>query len=291
LLGKVKAIGEKTVGIREFHLTGVYAPEVLIEKIIPPALPAPYLSRGRLLCAVSDSLSGGAATIISGRAGTGKTALATEFALSAERPVAWYKVDAAEGDVSAFFRYLIESIARQRPGFGEQAALLGDRPCGIEDVPLMVESLVNELLQSEEPLMLILDDLHRVYDEAWVAPFFRRLLPLLPREVHAILIGRGLPPTPLWRLRSKQALRIIEEPALGLTLGEAEDLFSLYSLPAEAARAAWEKTRGRVGPFVETVRSEAGTGAVLSTRDCGHRRSKHLSLIKGFAPLTTVGQD
>lgn len=275
------------MGIRELNMTSVSpSTHLLAEKIVPPALPARYLSRGRLLCAVTESLTSGSATIISGRAGTGKTALAVEFARSAGRATAWYKVDAADGDLSAFFKYLVESIASQRPGFGEQMTALGNESSGAEDVPLMVESLVNELLQRDEPLLIVLDDLHLVYDEEWVAPFFRRLLPLLPAEVHVILIGRGLPPTPLWRMRSKQALRVIEESALSFTLREAEELSNLYSLPAETALAAWAETRGRVGPFVEKVRAAAGLSMAEAFSASGreHRQTRHLSLIRGFAP-------
>lgn len=275
------------MGIRELNMASVSpSTNFLAEKIVPPALPARYLSRGRLLCAVTESLTSGSATIISGRAGTGKTALAVEFARSAGRATAWYKVDAADGDLSVFFKYLVESIASQRPGFGEEMTVLGNESCGAEDVPLMVESLVNELLQRDEPLLIILDDLHLVYDEEWVAPFFRRLLPLLPTEVHVILIGRGLPPTPLWRMRSKQALRVIEESALSFTLREAEELSNLYGLHAEAALAAWAETWGRVGSFVEKARAAAGLSMVegFSARGREHRQTKHLSLIRGFAP-------
>jgi LuxR family transcriptional regulator, maltose regulon positive regulatory protein len=268
-------------------MTNVFpSTHLLAEKITPPPLPGRYLSRGRLLCAVAESLSGCSATIISGRAGTGKTSLAVEFARSAGRPTAWYKVDAADGDLSAFFKYLVESIGGQRPGFGEQMTVLGGEEYGAEDVPLLVENLVNELLQREEPLLIVLDDLHLVYDEEWVAPFFRRLLPLLPREVHVILIGRGLPPTPLWRMRSKQALRVIEESALAFTLGEAEHLSDLYGLPAETTLAAWAETWGRVGAYVEKARAAAGLNmaAGLQAVGRGYRQARRLSLIKGFAP-------
>ncbi|HUQ33140.1 MAG TPA: AAA family ATPase [Pyrinomonadaceae bacterium] len=274
------------MGIRELNTTSVSpSPHILYEKVTPPALPARYLSRGRLLCAVTESLSCGSATIISGRAGTGKTSLAVEFSRSAGRVTAWYKVDAADGDLSVFFKYLVESIAGQRLGFGEQMAVLGTESFGAEDVPLMVESFVNELLQRDEPLLIVLDDLHLVYDEAWVAPFFRRLLPLLPREVHVMLIGRGLPPTPLWRMRSKQALRVIEESALAFTLREAEDWSDRYGLPSEAMLAAWAETKGRVGPFVEKARAAAGldAGDCLFARGREHRQAKHLSLVRRFA--------
>jgi ATP/maltotriose-dependent transcriptional regulator MalT len=59
-------------------------------------------------------------TIISGRAGTGKTSLALDFAQKCNRPVAWYKIDAPDADPQIFFNYLIGSIQAHRPGFGRR---------------------------------------------------------------------------------------------------------------------------------------------------------------------------
>ena len=80
------------------------------------------------------------------------------------------------------------------------------------------------------PLLMVIDDLHLIYDAGWVVPFFRRLLPLLPPEAHMLIIGRSLPPTPVWRMRSKQTLCLVEEAALAFTSQEAADLFAGYGL-------------------------------------------------------------
>jgi LuxR family maltose regulon positive regulatory protein len=256
---------------------------LLAGKIVPPALPHPCLSRERLLKDLTESLVCCSATVIGGRAGTGKTTLAADFARTAGRRVAWFKVEAPDGDLSVFFRYLCESIAARRPGFGEQTTLrLGDS-LGLEDVPLLVEYFVYELLQTEEPLLVVIDDLHLVYDESWVVPFFGRLLPLLPREVHLILVGRGLPPAPLWRMRSKQTLRVIEEPALAFTLQEACGLFNLYDCTAERAAYAWKETRGRAGLLAERARAGGAHGAAAArAARVGEGRAPHrLRLVSG----------
>jgi LuxR family maltose regulon positive regulatory protein len=96
-----------------------------------------------------------------------------------------------------------------------------------------------------EPLLLVIDDLHLIYDAPWVVPFFRRLLPLLPPEAHMLIIGRSLPPTPVWRMRSKQTLCLVEEAALAFTPEEAEELFAGYGLARREARRAVEQTGGR----------------------------------------------
>ena len=60
-----------------------------------------------------------------------------------------------------------------------------------------------------------------------------------------LLIGRSLPPTPVWRMRSKQTLCLIEEDALAFNAQEAADLFDGYGLRGREARAALEQTQGR----------------------------------------------
>ena len=68
------------------------------EKIaVPDAFPR--VSRMRLLKLLAENVVCCNATIVNGRAGTGKTTLAADFARQAGRAVAWYKVDAADSDL------------------------------------------------------------------------------------------------------------------------------------------------------------------------------------------------
>ena len=73
-----------------------------------------------------------------------------------------------------------------------------------------------------------------------------------------LLIGRSLPPTPVWRMRSKQTLCLIEEAALAFTPREAADLFAGYGLAARDARAALEQTGGRAAALDEMARRVSG---------------------------------
>ncbi|HEX8721715.1 MAG TPA: AAA family ATPase [Pyrinomonadaceae bacterium] len=237
--------------------------QVIPEKITPPE-ELPRVSRERLLRTLRESLEGCNSTVIAARAGTGKTMLASDFARRCGRRVAWYKLDAPDSELPVFLRHLCASIASVRPGFGRRALeRLGDG-AGTDDVPLAVESLVYELLESGEPLLLVVDDLHLVYDAEWMVPFFRRLLPLLPPEVHVMLLGRSLPPTPLWRMRSKQTLCVLDESALAFTLEEARALYASYGLAAERAEPAAAETRGRAATL--DARARAGEPAEETAR-------------------------
>jgi ATP/maltotriose-dependent transcriptional regulator MalT len=75
--------------------------------------------------------------------------------------------------------------------------------------------------------VLVIDDLHLIYDADWIVPFFHRLLLLLPAKTHMLILGRSLPPEPIWRLRSKQRLFVITEQMLALVIMELGQSISI----------------------------------------------------------------
>ena len=254
------------------------------DKITPPP-ELPRVARERLFTTLRESLASCNSTIIHGRAGAGKTMLAGDFARRSGRRVAWYKLDAPDSELAVFFQYLCASVAAERPGFGQQTLERVGKQLLAGDVPLLVEYFVYELLESAEPLLIVIDDLHLVYDAEWMVPFFRRLLPLLPPEVHVQLIGRSLPPTPLWRMRSKQTLCVLDEAALAFTLAEARKLYTSYGLPAEQAEEALRRTRGRAATLDSQARATSvfeEAQRLVDSRDEQSDYRNSLRLIKGF---------
>jgi LuxR family transcriptional regulator, maltose regulon positive regulatory protein len=219
-----------------------------------------YISRPRLLTTLEESLRSCSATLIIGRAGTGKTTLAMDFIQKTDLRTAWFKIDAPDSNFNIFLRYLVESVAKVRPGFGSN--LPGeflrppDETSRYKLAEVFIYELIQDLQREEEPLLIVIDDLHLVYDADWVIPFFHRLLPLLPPEVHLLILGRSLPPAPLWRLRSKQRLRVIDEPALAFTLEEAAELSAQCGLCDKQANTAWMKTRGRAAALHHEVKKK-----------------------------------
>jgi LuxR family transcriptional regulator, maltose regulon positive regulatory protein len=216
------------------------------------------IPRQRLIALLEGSLANCTSTIVCARAGAGKTTLAHDFAQNCGRPVAWYKLDAPDGDFAVFLEYLTACIRRSRPGFGIRrlSDILPNE--GEADPSLTAEALVYELLESASggPLLIVIEDLHRVCDSAWVIPFFGRLLPLLPPDVHILITSRTLPPAPLWRMRSKQTLAVVEDETLNFTRQEAMELFAANGLSREQAAIAFDHTHGRAAAlagFVTTL--------------------------------------
>ena len=272
---------------------------LILDKINPPAeMPRP--SRERLLADLTESLNCCNSTVIHGRTGAGKTLLAADFAARAGRRVAWYKVDSAESEMQLFVQYLIAAVRVQHPGFGRKTLALAAAGRE-EEAALIAESFVYEMtmLEGSEPLLAVVDDLHLVYDAAWVVPFFGRLLPLLPAETHVILIGRTLPPAPLWRMRSKQTLRVVDESALNFTLAEAEQLFACYGLPAKLAAQALSESWGRAAVLDALARGGQTRAEESASRTIGivvegfsggqQQRAPQLRLVKGYTPKTSAG--
>ncbi|HEY0405848.1 MAG TPA: AAA family ATPase [Pyrinomonadaceae bacterium] len=258
------------------QISGTEAMPLILDKIKTPA-EAPRISRPRLLSTLHGSLNGCASTIINGRAGTGKTLLSSDFARRCGRAVAWYKVDASDTEASVFFAYLLAAVGRHRPGFGDQTLRPMLEGATLEDMPMLAEAFVYELLENTgEPLLIILDDLHLVYDAEWVVPFFRRLLPLLPAEAHMLITGRSLPPAPLWRMRSKQTLCVVEETVMNFTLKEAEKLFASYGLAPERAESALRQARSRASSLDAIARlwSETENATAASGPETKQKRRK-----------------
>jgi len=121
--------------------------------------------------------------------------------------------------------------------------------------------------------LMIIEDLHLIYDSDWVVPFFRLLLPLLPAEVHLLITCRSLPPAGLWRLRSKQMLRVLDEEELAFTLDEAVALFQTYGLNEQHARVAWSQTSGRAAVINEFAATPGRAGRALADRLLSINRS------------------
>jgi ATP/maltotriose-dependent transcriptional regulator MalT len=83
--------------------------KILADKIVMPSVSA-EIARPRLFNHLNKSLHNYSATIVTGRAGTGKTAFAADFARQSGYGVAWYKADATDIDWKVFLGYLSESL-------------------------------------------------------------------------------------------------------------------------------------------------------------------------------------
>lgn len=220
-------------------------------KLIADKLRVPKINgqveRPRLIEHLEKSLAQFSATLMTGRAGTGKTTLAAHFADQSDFCVAWYKVETADSDWKVFSSYLLGSINEN----------CNDNQIDFDElqVPAMTESLAAQFVEAavDKPLLIVLDDLHSIFDAEWFTEFFTNFVQSLGTNVHLLMIARTLPPIPLWRLRSKQVLGVMDEKLLTFNVEETTELFGKYNLSPTIARAAQKIAYGKISKIEEII--------------------------------------
>jgi len=216
------------------------------------------IKRRRLIVHLENSLEQFSATLIMGRTGTGKTTLAADFAQQIGHNVAWYKAETTDSNWKVFLSYFAESLRQSRLDC-EPSKVFGLKQKDETDSLSVTESLAAKFaaLEFETPLLIVIDDLHSVFDAEWFAEFFNALLSLRTQNVQLLLLARTAPPFPLWRLRSKQVLGVMDEKLLAFNLEETTELFANYGLGLKAAQAAEKLTYGRIGKLKQIAEERA----------------------------------
>jgi LuxR family maltose regulon positive regulatory protein len=190
-----------------------------------------YVQRPRLDRLLSRSLDQSGAILVTGRAGTGKTALVANFAKKYPK-TAWYRIEAADSEWKVFSGYLFTGLNQDLPPIDEKSVIT------------FVEKL---LLHSQETSLIVLDDIHNVFDTPWFSDFFLTLLYSLSPETHLICLSRSLPSLPIWRLRSKQTLSMVDENMLAFNLSEIDEFCRLRGVGNADAKQLYEESFGRIG--------------------------------------------
>ena len=195
-----------------------------------------YIPRPRLDELFCKSLNQIGAMLVTGRAGTGKTALAAHCSRNYDKTF-WYRVESADSDWRVFSGYL---SAMLKTPLSET---------GGKDVSVFVENLFSEMEKTTEKKsrLIILDDVHNVFDAEWFNEFFHTALFSLTPETHLIFLSRSKPPFPLWRLRSKQVLTVTDEKVLAFDRSEAEAFCKNLNLSNQKITKIYKESYGRIG--------------------------------------------
>ncbi len=233
-------------GRPRYNLRVVPAP-FLRTKFLIPRRKSEHLSRPHLLGWL-ERHADRRLILISAPPGYGKTTLLTDFAATTPRPLAWYQLDAGDGDPATFLACLVECLRDLGGDFAPavsaaRALLLDDQPL---DPTRALTVLINDLADlAPSDWQLVLEDYHIIANPA-VHTLVDYLLENGPPGLHLILSTRGDPPLALPRLRARGLLA--ELRAADLRFSDAEVTHWLAALaptlPAHSARALSEKTEG-----------------------------------------------
>ncbi|MEP6705661.1 MAG: AAA family ATPase [Acidobacteriota bacterium] len=230
---------------------------VLREKLEIPSCNG-VIKRPRVDEALRKSLSQFPATLVSGRTGTGKTTIAADFARS-QVHAAWYSVESSDVEWNVFAHYFASTVLGAAKSEAAVSDLLPDEIHASQSG--IAAFLVNVFAATEtellhERLLIVLDGIHHIFDAPWFGEFFSLLLLSLPENTNLLLLCRSRPPSPLWRLRSKQQLNVIDEKLLAFNLDETVELMKQAALNRDEAERAHADTFGRISSLIEFVRAK-----------------------------------
>ena len=204
------------------------------------------IARASLLDRLVADVTSFPLTLLPAPAGYGKTTLLASLrgALK-EGSVAWLSVDEDDNDPNIFAAAMVESIRRADPSIGSDAAELlpnvGGSGRGVFD------ALINDVVAHHPaPLVLVIDDFHRVTESAIVRSL-EYLIDRLPSQMHIAIGTRHDPQLPLPRLRVRQQLAEIRLEDLRFTENESKELLNdnlRLGLAAEHLALLHERTEG-----------------------------------------------
>ncbi|UCC86519.1 MAG: hypothetical protein JSV81_16960 [Anaerolineales bacterium] len=184
-------------------------------------------------------------TLVSAKAGSGKTTLVSEWLHQQEWPAAWLSLDSSDNDPLRFFSYLVAALHQ----VGIQTGQVTPGQLGTPQLPqaeALIGELINAVAASSTPFLVVLDDYHLIQNE-WVHRAVEFLAEHQPPEVHLVLVTRVDPPLPLARWRGRGQITEIRDHDLRFTVEEAAQFLNnvmQLDLPPEAITTLEWRTEG-----------------------------------------------
>ena len=165
-------------------------------------------------------------TLVSAPAGFGKTTLISQSITDSGYPLAWLSLDEADADPLRFLSGVAAAINTVLPESVEATmALLSS---GQSTVDAALPALLNDLSTLERDIVIVLDDYHRLDNDAGSGATddaLSFLLEHLPASVHWVITTREDPPLPLSRMRVNGDLTELRAEDLRFTSAEATSFF------------------------------------------------------------------
>ncbi|HIE05688.1 MAG TPA: hypothetical protein EYP58_02695, partial [bacterium (Candidatus Stahlbacteria)] len=192
-----------------------------VGKVIPPH-PGRLLERKKLINLLKQGEKKGI-VYISAPAGYGKTTLLTSYVSKHKGNLGWLTIDEGDRNLYLFLHYLVGSIQRVIPGFGvEISRMITDGKSQNQD--MIFNTVINELITIEKPMLLVLDDLHHIQDHPEISLFLHSLIINRLPHISLFIASRIDPSGRLSYALTKQAALFITERQLRFRRDEMQKL-------------------------------------------------------------------
>lgn len=234
------------------------APRLAETKFIPPPLPHVFAAEPALLARLGRYVRGSTATVIRAPGGSGKTTLARAIVDTLDLPSAWITLDEWD-DGSRLLELLHEALTRAGLDLPELRQLVtrSSTAFSVHDAATVV---VNSLLDvPDEPVVLVLDDAHRLEAQADALALLAELLVMAPPSLHLVLTSRRPLAIPVARLEANGHLVEIEPDGLRVGVEQASRI--LAKMGVSIGDGDLERLIERTGGWVTGIRLVAANGA------------------------------
>jgi len=163
-------------------------------------------------------------TLISAPAGFGKTTLVSRWVNQVDRPVSWLSLDENDNDSNRFLMYVVAALQTVHINVGSGFIALFQSSEAV-DIEVVLTTLINEISELDEDIVLILDDYH-IIESQEVDDAVDFLLAHLPVQLHLIIVSRFDPSLSLSRLRGSGQINEIRANDLRFTIEEASEFLN-----------------------------------------------------------------
>ena len=236
--------------------------ELLESKLRAPQGRTGHVARTALIASLEREPATVPVIFVSAGAGWGKTTLLAQWASRSQRPFAWVSVDEKDNDPIVLLTYVAAALDRVSPLNPSVFEALASPGASLEGT--VVPRLGAALAAMEEPVVLVLDDLH-LLDSTACLDAIAALVRHVPEGAQVALSARGHLALPLGVLRARGLAIEIGPDELRLDEAEAGQLLKAAGLDLTDAEVAelTEHTEGwSAGLYLAALSAKASGAGV-----------------------------
>ena len=202
-------------------------PSILVKtKLYIPYLRTKLVERTRLLNKLTQAYQAHhRLLLVNAPAGFGKTTLVRSWIETVQSPTAWFTIESGDATPRQFLNYLVSAICQALPELGDTLlpVLAANPPLPTEYIQTL---LVNQILDSKQPLIIVLDDYHNI-DTPKIDQILSFLLDHLPTTTTLVVTTRTTPAFSQARPRARAQITEVTLRDLRFTSAETEDFFNI----------------------------------------------------------------